>query len=190
MDLRSGHPFWLIKNGILATYPALKADEACDVAVIGAGVTGAIVADSLVREGVGVVVLDKRDAATGSTAASTSLLQYEIDTELRELIEKVGEANAVRAYRIGLETIDALEDLVRGLGDDCGFARRPTLYLATTPREGERLRAEYECRVAHGFDVELLKPDDVRCSTGSSPTGRSAASATRSSTPSGSRTPS
>ena len=95
MDLRSGHPFWLLKNGILANYPALEHDETCDVAIIGGGITGALVAHRLVQEGVNTVLLDKRDIGTGSTAASTSLLQYEIDTELAELISRVGEANAV-----------------------------------------------------------------------------------------------
>ena len=72
MDLRSGHAFWPIKNGLLASYPPLLHDEACDVAIIGGGITGALVANRLVGEGVDVVLLDKRDIATGSTAASTA----------------------------------------------------------------------------------------------------------------------
>jgi cation diffusion facilitator CzcD-associated flavoprotein CzcO len=44
MDLTSGAPFWIIKNGLLATYPRLKRDRRCDVAVIGGGITGALVA--------------------------------------------------------------------------------------------------------------------------------------------------
>ena len=39
MDLRSGHPFWQIKNGLSASHPALHRDEKCDVANIGGGVT-------------------------------------------------------------------------------------------------------------------------------------------------------
>jgi len=45
MDLTSGAPFWIIKNGLLATYPRLKRDRRCDVAVMGGGITGALVAD-------------------------------------------------------------------------------------------------------------------------------------------------
>ena len=44
MDLRSGHPYWLLKNGLLASYPPLRRPETCDVAVLGGGVTGALVA--------------------------------------------------------------------------------------------------------------------------------------------------
>ena len=86
MDLRSGHPFWLLKNGLLADYPSLKHDESCEVAIIGGGITGALVAYYLTKEGVETVLVDKRDIGAGSTAASTALLQYEIDTELHDLI--------------------------------------------------------------------------------------------------------
>jgi glycine/D-amino acid oxidase-like deaminating enzyme len=156
MDLRSGHPFWLVKNGILNTYPPLTTDERCEVAVIGAGVTGALVADRLTDEGVGVVVLDKRDAATGSTAASTALLQYEIDTELIELVEAIGEGPAVRCYRLGLEAIDWIENRVERLGDRCEFAQRDSLYLASSKRDTARLEREYDCRRRNGFDVVHL----------------------------------
>jgi len=67
MDLRSGHPFWLLKNGLLADYPSLKHDESCEVAVIGGGITGALVAYHLAQEGVETVLVDKRDIGGGST---------------------------------------------------------------------------------------------------------------------------
>jgi hypothetical protein len=42
MDLRTGFAYWPLRNGILAPYPSLDRDETADVAVIGAGVTGAL----------------------------------------------------------------------------------------------------------------------------------------------------
>ncbi len=132
MDLRSGHPYWLLKNGLLADYPSLKHDEACDVAVIGAGITGALTAYHLAREGVTTVLVDERDVGTGSTAASTALLQHATDTELIDLVAQVGEAGAVRSYRLGLEAISKLEELIQRLGLDCGFERKKSLYLASS----------------------------------------------------------
>ena len=58
MNLRSGHPFWLLKNGLLADYPSLKQNESCEVAVIGGGITGALVAYYLVQEGVETVLTE------------------------------------------------------------------------------------------------------------------------------------
>jgi hypothetical protein len=43
--------------------------------------------------------------------ASTSLLQYEIDTPLHQLIEMVGEKSAVRSYKLGASAITKLATL-------------------------------------------------------------------------------
>lgn len=162
MDLRSGHPYWLLKNGILASYPPLSEDVSCEIAIIGAGITGALTAYYLTREGVDALALDSRDVASGSTAASTSMLQHAADTELVDLVAMVGEETAVRSYRIGLESVAKLEKLVRELDDGCGFERKQTLYLASAKSHVAKLRQEYELRRRHGFDVEFLDDSHIQ----------------------------
>lgn len=166
MDLRTGTAFWVLKNGLLATYPSLTHDVVADVAVIGAGITGAVVADELTKIGANVVVVDRRDVASGSTAASTGLLQYETDTSLAELAEKFGIDAAVRVYRLGVEAIDHIAHICDDVGDGCGFARRNTLYLAASRRDGRALAREHAVRVAHGFDVDLLSASEVKARFG------------------------
>ncbi len=161
MDLISPHPFWPLKNGLMSVYPSLKEDIRCEVAVIGAGITGALVADHLVRAGMDVVMLDKREVAMGSTSASTSLLQYEIDTPLVDLKDMIGEADAEAAYRVCLGAIGKVEQLVDGLGGDCGFQRKKSVYLASTARDVEPLRAEFFARRQAGIEVDLLSENEV-----------------------------
>jgi glycine/D-amino acid oxidase-like deaminating enzyme len=162
MDLRTGCAFWVLKNGLLASYPRLTRDLAADVVVIGAGVTGAVVAYELTRAGANVVVVDRRDVASGSTAASTGLLQYETDTSLEQLAERFGIDRAVRVYRLGLEAIDRIEQICDEVGDGCGFARRSSLYLAASKRDARALAREHALRIAHGFDVDLLAASEVK----------------------------
>ncbi|MGC4001850.1 MAG: FAD-dependent oxidoreductase [Pirellulales bacterium] len=45
------------------------------------------------------------------------------------------------------------------MDDDCAFRRRDSLYFAGHWWHGGDLRREYECRRAHGFDVDLLEHD-------------------------------
>ena len=161
MDLLSPHPFWPLKNGLLTVYPSLKQDVECEVVVLGAGITGALVADKLVAEGLDVVVVDKREAASGSTSASTALLQYEIDTPLTDLIAQIGQRDAEQAYRVCLESIGKVEAICADLGDDCGFRKKKSLYVATNKREIAVLRAECAARQAAGIDVEFLTEPEI-----------------------------
>jgi glycine/D-amino acid oxidase-like deaminating enzyme len=156
MTLRSGISYWQTLGLQPVASSPLAGNVKCEVVVVGGGITGALIAYRLVKEGVDTVLIDKRDLGTGSTAASTGLLQYEVDTPLVDLISKVGEANAVGAYRRGLKAIDEIDQLTVELGCGCGFVRRESLYFASHWWHCRRLKREYECRKAHGFEVELL----------------------------------
>jgi glycine/D-amino acid oxidase-like deaminating enzyme len=154
--VRSGAAYWSLRSGLIAVYPPLTTDERCDVAVIGAGVTGALTAQTLCDAGHDVVVIDQHDVAMNSTAASTGLLLYETDTDLGELIERTGVSRAVASWRAGLQAIDGIARLCRRRLPPCGLARRQSLYLATTRGEEARLQAELSVRLQHGFNVRWV----------------------------------
>src|SRR3954471_4073481 len=166
MDLRTGAAFWPLRDGLLHTYPPLDSDLTADVVVIGAGCTGALVAHRLCEAGANLVVLDKRDVASGSTAATTGLLLYETDTSLVELAGAIGENAAVRAWQLGREAIAEIDDLCGTFGDRCGFAGRPSLYLASSRRDARALAREHALRELHGFDAEWLSESDVEAQYG------------------------
>lgn len=160
MDLKSGHPWWAVQNGLPHAFPPLESDLRCDVAVIGAGITGALIADELAAHGHDVVVIDRRDAGGGSTSASTALLQYEIDTHMTELCGKFGEADAVLAYRACAEAIPLLAERASAFRD-VGFAHMSSLYYASKRRHRGDLQDEYALRLRHGFDVTWLEPGAI-----------------------------
>ena len=165
MDLKSGYPFWAIRNGLMQPVPRLDADLRCDVLVIGGGITGALIADALIGRGHDVVVVEQRDIAWGSTAASTALLQYEIDTHLVDLAKRYGDADAALAYRACGDAIDMLGEVARGLRD-VDFERADSLYYASRKRDVASLREEYEARRRHGFDIEYLESEALKAEYG------------------------
>jgi glycine/D-amino acid oxidase-like deaminating enzyme len=134
--------------------------QAVDVAVIGGGITGALVANELASHGHEVIVLERRDVAWGSTAASTALLQYEIDASLVELGKSVGEDAAGAAYRACADAIDRLAALAREVGD-VGFARQHSLYHASRLADVAALREEFAARRALGLRVQWLERDGL-----------------------------
>ncbi len=154
MDLLSPEPFWPVRDGIPATYAPLDRDVHCDVAIIGGGITGALVAWEMADAGVDAVVLDRREAAHGSTAGSTSLLQYEIDEPLHRLARHLGPDRAIRSYRRCRDAIDGIADLVKRLRLDCGFMRKPSLLLASQAAHLPQLRREFAARREAGFSVD------------------------------------
>ena len=162
MRLHSGAPFWLLADGLQEMGEAVpRQPPSCDVVIIGAGVTGALVADALSSQGLDVVVLDRRAPACGSTAASTSLLCYEIDVGLVELSGMIGEGNAARAYRLSLEAVHDLGALAASLSEPVGFSRCPSLCLATQRRDNRKLQEEAALRQRHGLDAEFWTPSQV-----------------------------
>jgi glycine/D-amino acid oxidase-like deaminating enzyme len=161
MDLKSGYPFWTVKNGLVANFPPLQEDVRCDVLVVGGGITGALIARSLVDADLDVVVMDKRDAGWGSTAASTALLQYEIDTELVELSKQHGEELAVRVYKACEQAVRDIAPVAREVrGSE--FSRMQSLYYASRPWHANRLRTEGEARQRNGFEVKILDRTALR----------------------------
>ncbi len=91
MDLHSGLPYWIVKNPLYDYFNPLENDDTVDVAIIGSGITGTLVAHELCNAGIECCMVDKRTPSTGSSSASTALLQYEIDEPLYKMARKVGE---------------------------------------------------------------------------------------------------
>ena len=161
MDLKSGYPYWAVKNGLMQAFPPLQADLRCEVAIIGGGITGALIADELAAHGHEVAVIEQRDVGWGSSSASTALLQYEIDTHMIDLAKRYGEADAVLAYGKCAEALGLLQDKARDIRD-VDFGWMDSLYYASKPRHAKVLRDEFALRLRHGLQVELLERDELQ----------------------------
>lgn len=163
MDLRSPYPYWLLRYGTIRSYPSLAQDLKSDIAVIGAGISGALVAWELTRAGFRVITVDRRHAGTGSTAASTALLQYEIDTPLYDLIKLVGEKKAIRSYILCRQAIDDLGKICRTLKASDLFINRPSFQFASFKKDVRKLENEYLCRRNKAkIDVKWLDEKSIR----------------------------
>lgn len=162
MDLKSNEPFWLIKNEFPQSYPSLRESTSSEILIVGAGITGALVAYKLLEEGKKVVMVDKRDICNGSTAASTSMLQYEIDEPLHKLIDLVGVTIAVSSYQNCEKSISDLEQIVKKIKSKCGFTKKKSVYFTSTKKDVTFLKEEFEARQQHGFKVKWLSKEDLR----------------------------
>jgi glycine/D-amino acid oxidase-like deaminating enzyme len=133
-----------------------------DVLVIGAGISGALIAEMLGAAGLSVIIADRRGPVLGSTPASTALVQFEIDTPLTKLREKIGEKNAVRAWRRSKLAVENLAHRTAYLGIECQMVRRNSLYLAGNSLDASQLAEEGEARNRAGLETALLSRSQLK----------------------------
>ncbi len=91
----------------------IRADETFDIAIVGGGITGAIIALTPTADGHEVAVVDRRVPGEGSTIASTAMIQFEFDTPLIHLAKKIGKQNAERAYIRSARAVEDLRNLIK-----------------------------------------------------------------------------
>ena len=153
-DLRGGHSPWFTAA---AHRPRAELAEntTCGVLVVGAGITGSLVAERLTRQGLDVIVIDREVPGRGSTAASTSMLLWEIDRPLTQLTDAYGFERASRVYQASLSAVAGLKALVAALGIRCEMRERNSLYLAVEPSSGD-LVAEHRLRTRAGLPGDFL----------------------------------
>jgi glycine/D-amino acid oxidase-like deaminating enzyme len=162
MDLRSDNPYWLLRKGIPHSYPSLKHDLEKEVVIIGAGISGSLVAYRLQQAGIDLAIIDRRHAGMGSTVASTALLQYEIDTPMHRLAQMVGLQQAVKAYELCRKAVYDIGKLVTDIQSQSQYVYRPSFQYATFKKDVAPLYKEYELRKQHGFDVEWLDAPAIK----------------------------
>lgn len=162
MRLTSSEPFWLVKNGIINSYPSLDHDINTDIVIVGAGITGSLIAHQCIADGYKTVLIDKREVCHGSTSATTSMLQYEIDKPLYELIDLIGEKGAVLSYKACYDSIDQLGGLSKSIKSSCGFTKKESLYFASRKKDVPWLKKEFEARQKHGLPVKWLEPEAIK----------------------------
>jgi glycine/D-amino acid oxidase-like deaminating enzyme len=164
-DLRTGRSIWEVKRALPVPHGKVGRDIETDVLVVGAGITGAMVADRLSACGFEVVVVDRRGLAKGSSAASTALVQYEIDKPLSKLRRSIGERDAIRAWRRSRLAVEALAVRLREL-EVAAVSCRDTLYLAGNELNVEGLKREHAARLAAGFPGRFIDRRELRMSFG------------------------
>lgn len=140
---------------------SLNGDLSCEILVIGAGVSGALVAQALSAQGRDVAIIDKGAPGEGSTTASTCLLLFEIDSPLTVLADKIGKEKAARVWQRSFRAMRNLTEKVRALDIDCDYALRDALLLPGNVLGPAGLRREREARVALGFPSRIMERDEL-----------------------------
>jgi glycine/D-amino acid oxidase-like deaminating enzyme len=153
MLLTNGNIYWTKKDKINKKYEYLSSNIKCDVLIVGGGISGAITAYYMAKKGLNVVVIEKNIIGYGSTAATTALLEYQVDIDLYKLDKIIGKHNAKRIYELCLKSIKEIENIVKEINSDCDFEIKDAVYFTNKLLQRGSIIKEYEERKKAGFDV-------------------------------------
>ena len=160
--LRSGTPVWNEYDVASIKFSKLTKDQKADIVIIGAGISGAMMAEELSSAGFSVIVLDKREPLKGSTAATTALLLYEIDTPLLKLQKKIGFDKAARVWRRSKLGLENISEKIFSLGIQCDMRERTSLYLSGTELDEDQIKQECDLRNSFGFTTQFLSKRQLK----------------------------
>lgn len=162
MLLHEGSLFWPKTVPPILYEKPLCMRHVYDVAIVGAGMSGALCAHQLQQAGYTVALIDSHEPASNSTAANTGLLQYANDIMLHELAEKIGVVDAVTFYKRCVQAMRDLQKLAGQLHRDVDFIERPSVCYASTKEDAKKLEREYDMLQHHGFRCEFWTKKQVQ----------------------------
>lgn len=130
--------YWMETANQPEEYTALSGNERCDVAVIGAGITGITTAVLLAKTGAKVVVLDADRAGTGTTGYTTAKITVQHALKYQELTKDRGLAYFA-VNQAGLSQIDSL---IKEHHIDCDFEKLPSFVYTCNEDEIKYIEKE------------------------------------------------
>ena len=135
---------WYAASANLALdFPALQGDRATDVCIIGAGYTGLSTAIHLRERGYSVVVLEANKVGWGASGRNGGHVGTGQRVDQNSLETLLGLDHARALWKIGLEAVDTVTDLIDRFEIDCEL-KHGDLHVATRARENDGLQAHVE----------------------------------------------
>lgn len=147
-------------NKVTKQYDYLTEDINTDVIIVGGGVTGAILGYYFTKNNINAVILEKSRIAHGSTSITTSLLQYELDSNALELKSYTSIDNVIKSYKLGLKALNEIEEFINEYGNACDFKRVDSFLYTAKNLEIKEMEEEYKIRREGGLEVEFINKEN------------------------------
>ncbi|WP_075259670.1 NAD(P)/FAD-dependent oxidoreductase [Herbaspirillum camelliae] len=165
MQLKS---YWLDTSPAFVSQTRTLPEGACDVVVVGGGITGSAAALALARKGARVVVCEADIVGGAASGRNGGMCNNGFAQDYATLSQRLGAEWANRLYRAFDAGVDTVERLVREESIDCSFARHGKLKLAAKPEHADKLARSQELLARHvDGDTRLLSRAQLRDELGS-----------------------
>ena len=144
--------WYVASSPMLAEQPPVSGDLAYDVCVVGGGYAGLSCALHLARSGKSVAVLEAERVGWGASGRNGGHVGTGQRADQHSLEKWYGKTTAKELWRLGLEAVDLVSDLVEENGIDCELGRT-NIHFAAKKSHVDELRDEVDhLRAAYNYD--------------------------------------
>ncbi|NLO09956.1 MAG: FAD-dependent oxidoreductase [Clostridiales bacterium] len=135
--------------------PSLKGEISTEVAVIGGGMAGVLIAYLLQQRGVPVVVIECRKAGGGITKNTTAKITSQHSLIYKKLLSYKGEQRTWEYAMANQLAIDKYQEIIKKLQIDCDYEVLPN-YIYTLDDE-QKIRQEVDAALKLGLPASFTK---------------------------------
>ena len=111
-----------------------------DIAIVGSGYTGLCAARILKKNGASVTVLDRNTIGWGASSRNGGMATPGLKQGIQKIHKIYGEKLAHEFWKISVDAIDLIDEIVTELSIDCDWERNGHASLATKPSHAPRLK--------------------------------------------------
>ncbi len=154
--MKNAFPLGVLQNGMLYTYPSLSADLNVDVLILGAGITGSLIAHQCIEDGYTTAVIDENHVGMGNTAASVGLIDTDFDVDYKHWYNAVGAEKAVALSHFSLDAFYRLETLCNLINKEVSYTKKNLLHYAASKKRVDRLQAQSFFKLRSGQNFKWL----------------------------------
>ncbi len=141
--------------------PPLEGNHTADALVIGAGITGSLLACHLGDRRLKVTVLELDTVASGASGRNLGFLVSGLGEHYARSVEFWGRESAAAISRFHLQNHDLLADFVVRNQIRCDYARDGSFVLAIDAEEEDLLRRSYPLLLEDGFACEYKESSEI-----------------------------
>ena len=111
-----------------------------DIAIVGSGYTGLCAARILKKNGASVTVLDRKTIGWGASSRNGGMATPGLKQGIQKIHKIYGEKLAHEFWKISVDAIDLIDEIVTEHSIDCDWERNGHASLATKPSHAPRLK--------------------------------------------------
>ncbi len=152
---RKNVSIWQEERGVPSIYPPQMAPK-YEVIIVGGGMTGMLLAYTLLDAGVkSLAVMEADTIGSGTSGRSTAKVTAQHNLIYDKLLTGLGYQQASQYARANMQAIGAYEKLIQANSIECGFVRRGAYLYTRNPKELKAIKAEVRAATALGLNARF-----------------------------------